>query len=123
MSKVRISAKSLFPFHPAVVEAIQEVAARYSGIKSFTLIEVKEGAMAFFAGEGESIIRLNGFDRLAIEMVSDSTVGAAGVSGQIGRSFAPKAGETVLVVSYYSGYYLTVYRITGALPEISGAEA
>lgn len=129
--KIRITAKNLFPFHPALVEAIQEVAARYPNIKSFSLTEVHEGSRAFFGGEGDAIIRLNGFDRLSIEMVSDSTVGAAGVSHQIGRSFAPKAGEYVLVVSYYGRYFLDVYRITeqsaalytSELPAISGAEA
>lgn len=115
--KIRISKTQSKNFPTAVWNAIMAAKTRHESIKSFALV-LKPHGFAYTAGEGEQITVVYG-DTTAptVEMVSEHSIGAAGVDHGIGATAMFPIGSFVIVVGYYAGFHMTVYNITeNALP-------
>jgi hypothetical protein len=108
--KHRISKKALSQMPADVAEMIRVVGADY-GIKSFEY-EQKPAGYTVYHAEGARYYYVYAGDTLKVEMVSESTVGASGVRHEIGAKVQPPTGTTVITVSYYRDYYMSVVNIS-----------
>lgn len=111
-SKVRISKKSLAAFPAEVSERIAAIAESYR-ISSMRFNRESEG-FYYIAGEGERIEAVYGKNRKAVEMVSENSLGASGVNHSIGARLDLPVGSFLIVVSYYTRYFMSVYNIVPA---------
>lgn len=100
----------------AVKDAINSVASQ--SVKSFTLFIVPEDYKVS-ASEGRRYSKVvNGDYAVSVEIVSNDTVGAYGVSHQINRQIEVSAGDWL--VEYYWYYGMIVYHFVPeehALPD------
>jgi hypothetical protein len=108
-TKTRISKKSLAEFPAPVAEAIKNISDDY-GIASMTY-EPKPEGYGYYIGEGDRVQVVMNDRSKSIQTVSESTLGAAGLFHGIGTKVTAPAGAFILVVSYYTKYFLTVYNI------------
>jgi len=111
MSKIRISKKLTEKFPAVVVAKIIEIAASHN-IKTFDF-DVTFPGKVFVIGEGDHYTGIDATGKeAAFEAIADHNVGASGLTHKIGQEFFMPAGSFLIRVSYYSGYYMTVYQIS-----------
>lgn len=107
---VRISKKSLAAFPASVSEAIRSIQAGHPNIKSFSYAVVTPDHK-FYTGEGYQYTVVYGDDSNHVEMVAEHNIGSSNVSHRIGETFTCKVGAFVLLVSYYTKYFLDIYNV------------
>lgn len=115
-AKTRISKKSLASFPVSIANQIKEIKTRFK-VASFTYYEQKEG-QDFYFDEGAKVWAFYGEDERSISMIDSNTVGGNGCY-QIGSTISPKAGTTILEVSYLGKYYLSIYNYDAVEPELN----
>jgi len=110
---IRISKKGKFAneFPVNVANRIREISSSYTRLKSLE-IEDCDQTKTFYVGEGESYtgIKSDG-EEVAFKVVSQNTIGAANVSHSIGEQFNMPPESYLVKISYYTRYFMTVYRV------------
>lgn len=105
----RISRKTLAQFPDLVSETIACVGKEFN-IKSFTS-EIKPVGFEIYHSEGSRYWYVYADQTAVREIVGSSTVGGNGHHA-IGACVAFPVGTTIIEVSYYQGYYMTIYNIS-----------
>lgn len=107
-TKIRISKKSMGELPPAVAEQITALRSRFS-FHSFTLVKKPEG-FSYIVGEGEHVTAVMDGKVVSAETASMNNLDGVGVKiGGIGSRITPPAGAWLIVISYYTRYFCTVY--------------
>lgn len=108
--RVQVSKKFFASVPSLVAEKVKFLAENY-GIKSLTLDTITEGYQ-YSAGEGQKVVVVYGNESRGVEMVSQNSLGAAGVCHDIGARTPPlPAGAWLIVISYYTKYWMTVSNV------------
>ncbi len=108
---IRISKKLLSQLEPSVAQAIVQVQQRHPSIKSFRFDQRPSGYKVY-ADEGNTYTFVYGGNiSESIEMVADHNAGGSNLHQGIGSTMTPPVGTTILNVSYYGGYILSITNI------------
>jgi hypothetical protein len=111
--KLRISKNGKFAkeFPKNTANKIRSVAETYHGLKSVEIVDCTQ-EKTFYVGEGESYtgIKPDG-QQVGFKVVSQNTIGASNLSHSIGKSFNMPPESYLIKVSYYTKYFMTIYRI------------
>lgn len=95
-----------------MAEVVRQVAERYRfGQRQVGLAWYPEGHQVHF-GEGDFYEFIYADECVGVEMVTQNTVGAAGVSYEIGAQSPPlPAGTWFVHVHYYTKYWMTIGNV------------
>lgn len=102
----RISKEALGLFPSEVASEIRRIASDY---RIATVSVYTKMPASYYVAEGEQVTAIRGGQSTSVEMVSQDTVGARGVSYQIGAEIQPRPGDWLICTQYFMGkYYMTI---------------
>ncbi len=102
----RISKEALGLFPSEVATAIKHIASDY---RIATVSVYTETPGAYSVMEGERVTAIRGGQSTSVEMVTQDTIGARGVSYQIGSKIETRPGDWLICTQYFLGkYYMDV---------------
>lgn len=102
----RISKEALGLFPSEVATAIKRIASDY---RIATVSVYTETPGSYSVMEGERVTAIRGGQSTSVEMVTQDTIGARGVSYQIGSKVETRPGDWLISVQYFMGkYYMDV---------------
>lgn len=110
-TKVRLSKKFYAALPEFVATRIAAIAEDYRIAGNQVRFNAQAEGYRVYAGEGDRIEIIVGEKSAAAEMVSENTLGAAGLCHGIGNETTPPVGSFVVTVSYYGGYFMTIDNI------------
>ena len=112
--KIRISKKSNQILPANVAEKVKGIAADFS-ISTFNF-ETVSADESFELDEGHRFFGIGSDGRSAqFEVVSEHSLGARNLSHKIGERFKMPAGSYLILVYYYTRFFMTVYEIKNLL--------
>lgn len=102
----RLSRAALALFPSEVAAEIKRIATAHhiATVSVYTKMPA-----SYYVAEGEQVTAIRGGQSTSVEMVSQDTVGARGVSYQIGAEIQPRPGDWLICTQYFMGkYYMTI---------------
>lgn len=120
MAKYRIGKPGLAQFdgNPLVAETIRLLGTDYK-ISSFTtetraanLKHMGIPAYGLYLSEGSRFVVIYNGEVSSVATVSADTMGASGVSYDVGKTAPLPVGAVIVEVSYYARYWMTVTTVT-----------
>lgn len=118
MIRLRISKKILAELPPIVAEKLSTIAKRYRRA-TFDYYQIPAGS-SLYHEEGARYWYIYGDNVTYREMASEFTMGmSAGTHDAIGARVAFPAGTTIICVSYFSKYLVSLYNFCEVPPALS----
>lgn len=114
----RVAGPLLRALPDRVSERVKALADGY-GIKSASVVVYPYG-WKVYAAEGDRFELIMGEQSASIEMVSERTLGAAGLSHDIGATGIPPVGAWIIRIHYYTKYWMEIINIADSQLETGG---